>query len=57
MPSRATRSRTPWPRMGTTTYFEVLNGGHVLGALNGGLDEGYKVLYPRLGLVAPEVAP
>lgn len=33
-----------------TTYFEVLNGGHVLGALNGGLREGYTVLYPRLGL-------
>lgn len=41
----------------TTTYFEVLNGGHVLGSLNGGLDEGYRVLYPRLGLVAPGVAP
>ena len=36
-----------------TTYFEVLNGGHVLGALNGGLQEGYTVLYPRLGLAAP----
>jgi enterochelin esterase-like enzyme len=36
-----------------TTYFEVLNGGHVLGALNGGLQEGYTVLYPRLGLTAP----
>jgi enterochelin esterase-like enzyme len=36
-----------------TTYFEVLNGGHVLGALNGGLQEGYQVLYPRLGLAAP----
>jgi poly(3-hydroxybutyrate) depolymerase len=40
-----------------TTYFEVLNGGHVLGALNGGLSEGYSVLYPRLGLVAPGVTP
>ena len=40
-----------------TTYFEVLNGGHVLGALNGGLQEGYTVLYPRLGLVAPGVTP
>ena len=36
-----------------TTYFEVLNGGHVLGALNGGLQEGYTVLYPRLGLSEP----
>jgi enterochelin esterase-like enzyme len=36
-----------------TTYFEVPNGGHVLGALNGGLQEGYSVLYPRLGLAAP----
>jgi enterochelin esterase-like enzyme len=35
------------------TYFEVPNGGHVLGALNGGLQEGYTVLYPRLGLSAP----
>jgi poly(3-hydroxybutyrate) depolymerase len=33
-----------------TTYFEVPNGGHVLGALMGGLQEGYTVLYPRLGL-------
>ena len=33
-----------------TTYFEVLNGGHVLGALYGGLQEGYSVLFPRLGL-------
>lgn len=33
-----------------TTYFEVPNGGHVLGALNGGLQEGYDVLYSRLGL-------
>jgi enterochelin esterase-like enzyme len=36
-----------------TTYFEVPNGGHVLGALNGGLQEGYEVLYPRLGLSQP----
>ena len=40
-----------------TTYFEVPNGGHVLGALNGGLQEGYKVLYPRLGLSDPATAP
>jgi len=33
-----------------TTYFEVPNGGHVLTALNGGLQEGYSVLFPRLGL-------
>ncbi len=36
-----------------TTYFEVPNGGHVLGALNGGLAEGYSILFPRLGLSAP----
>ncbi len=36
-----------------TTYFEVHNGGHVLGALEGGLAEGYRVLYPRLGLSEP----
>jgi dienelactone hydrolase len=40
-----------------TTYFEVPNGGHVLGALNGGLQEGYKVLYPRLGLSDPAAVP
>lgn len=39
------------------TYFEVLNGGHVLGALNGGLAEGYRVLFPRLGLSAQGVEP
>ncbi|CAN5190608.1 hypothetical protein BH09ACT1_BH09ACT1_10480 [soil metagenome] len=38
---------------GKTTYFEVMNGGHVLGALNGGLQEGCSVLFPRLGLTAP----
>ncbi len=37
----------------TTTYFEVPNGGHVLAALNGGLAEGFSVLYPRLGLSNP----
>jgi poly(3-hydroxybutyrate) depolymerase len=41
----------------TTTYFEVPNGGHVLGALNGGLSEGFTLLYPRLGLSAPETTP
>ena len=40
-----------------TTYFEVPNGGHVLGALNGGLKEGYRLLYPRLGLSNPQGAP
>jgi poly(3-hydroxybutyrate) depolymerase len=41
----------------TVTYFEVPNGGHVLGALNGGLEEGYSVLYPRLGLSQPGTVP
>lgn len=36
-----------------TTYYEVYDGGHVLGALNGGLAEGYAILYPRLGLSEP----
>jgi enterochelin esterase-like enzyme len=40
-----------------TTYFEVPDGGHVLGALNGGLQEGYRVLYPRLGLSDPATTP
>jgi len=40
-----------------TTYFEVPNGGHVLGALNGGLEEGYRSLYPRLGLSDPAATP
>jgi poly(3-hydroxybutyrate) depolymerase len=40
-----------------TTYFEVPNGGHVLVALNGGLVEGYSILYPRLGLSAPPGTP
>ena len=40
-----------------TTFFEVPNGGHVLGALNGGLQEGYRMLYPRLGLSDPTTAP
>ncbi|MET4781953.1 alpha/beta hydrolase-fold protein [Glaciihabitans sp. UYNi722] len=40
-----------------TTYFEVPNGGHVLGALNGGLQEGYRLLYPRLGLSDPSTSP
>ena len=40
-----------------TTYFEFPNGGHGAAALNGGLQEGYRVLYPRLGLSDPETAP
>jgi poly(3-hydroxybutyrate) depolymerase len=40
-----------------TTYFEVPKGGHVLGALNGGLREGYRLLYPRLGLSDPAATP
>lgn len=32
------------------TYFEIPHGGHGIGALNGGLEEGFAVLYPRLGL-------
>jgi poly(3-hydroxybutyrate) depolymerase len=40
-----------------TAYFEVPNGGHVLGALNGGLREGYRLLYPRLGLSDPATTP
>lgn len=40
-----------------TTYFEVPNGGHLLAALNGGLEEGYRVLFPRLGLSDPAAAP
>ncbi len=36
-----------------STYYEVPNGGHVLGALMGGLQKGFEVLYPRLGLQAP----
>lgn len=35
------------------TYYEVPNGGHVIGALNGGLNKGFEVLYPRLGLSRP----
>jgi enterochelin esterase-like enzyme len=35
------------------TYFEVPNGGHGIGALHGGFEEGFAVLYPRLGLSHP----
>ncbi|QCO99564.1 esterase [Arthrobacter sp. 24S4-2] len=38
----------------TVTYYEVPNGGHVIGALNGGLNKGFAVLYPRLGLSQPD---
>ncbi|MFJ4263067.1 alpha/beta hydrolase-fold protein [Paenarthrobacter nicotinovorans] len=34
----------------TVTYYEVPNGGHVGLALNAGLEKGFDVLYPRLGL-------
>ena len=37
----------------TVTYHEVPNGGHVIGALNGGLSAGFDVLYPRLELSGP----
>lgn len=33
-----------------TTYYVVPNAGHVEDALLGGLDKGFEVLYPRLGL-------
>jgi enterochelin esterase-like enzyme len=36
-----------------STYYEVPNGGHVLTALMGGLQEGFNVLYPRLDLSRP----
>ena len=32
------------------TLHEIPNGGHGAGALDGGLDTGFRVLYPRLGL-------
>jgi enterochelin esterase-like enzyme len=34
----------------TVTYFEVPKGGHTVVALNGGLDKGFEVLFPRWGL-------
>jgi enterochelin esterase-like enzyme len=37
----------------TVTNYEVPNGGHVIGALNGALNKGFEVLYPRLGLSRP----
>lgn len=36
-----------------TGFYEIPNGGHVLGALLPGLKDGYTDLYPRLGLAAP----
>lgn len=35
------------------SYQEIVNGGHGAGALNGGLDDGFAVLYPRLSLGRP----
>ena len=35
------------------TLHEIPNGGHGIGALNGGFNEGFSVLYPRLGLSQP----
>ncbi len=35
------------------SYVEIPNGGHVFGALNGGLEQGFLILYPRLGLAPP----
>ena len=35
------------------TLHEILNGGHGAGALDGGLEKGFRVLYPRLGLSHP----
>ncbi|ANJ25492.1 alpha/beta hydrolase [Agromyces aureus] len=40
----------------TTTFFEVPGGDHGSKTLLGGLDEGFEVLYPRLGLAAPPPA-
>ncbi len=34
-------------------YYEVPNGGHVIGAINGGLEYAFSLLYPRLGLSEP----
>ncbi|WP_022884927.1 alpha/beta hydrolase [Glaciibacter superstes] len=36
-----------------TTYYEVPGGDHGVSALNGGLDKGFELLYPRLGLSQP----
>ena len=37
-----------------STFFEVPDGGHGGAALTGGLDEGFKVLFPRWGLSAKQ---
>lgn len=37
----------------TVTYLELRGVGHLVGALNAGLDQGFAVLYPRLGLARP----
>lgn len=37
-----------------SVYYEVPGGGHLASALIGGLNEGFDVLYPRLGLSAPQ---
>lgn len=36
-----------------TTYYEVPGAGHVIDALEGGLKQGFTILYPLLGLSAP----
>jgi enterochelin esterase-like enzyme len=36
-----------------TTFFEVPGAAHDAKALSAGLDEGFRILYPRLGLAAP----
>jgi hypothetical protein len=43
--------RSLWGR-GVTLY-TVPGAGHVVDALNGGLQEGFTILYPVLGLSAP----
>jgi enterochelin esterase-like enzyme len=37
----------------TTTFFLVPDADHGVSGLNGGLEKGFEVLYPRLGLAAP----
>ena len=36
-----------------STFFSVPDADHGVSGLLGGLDEGFAVLYPRLGLAAP----
>ncbi|KAA9110305.1 alpha/beta hydrolase [Microbacterium rhizomatis] len=38
----------------TVTYVEIPGAGHVIDGLNGGLQAGFSVLYPVLGLSAPQ---